>query len=203
MHNPENTYSSGCKNAPRSALQTRGPRNLFWRASQILRCGLRPAASRKKEALVRDRSSILNAHAHRMRNTPTDSEEALWRVLRASQLGMAFRRQVPVLGFIVDLLAPAARLIVEVDGGYHARAQRRCAKRREASACRVSRAQDSGGDRHARPGGCARPHSREPSLSQRANSATARDLRAKSSRNLRQSGSRGDLRKEHRRGRRP
>jgi crossover junction endodeoxyribonuclease RuvC len=60
-----------------------------------------------------------------MRVAPTDSEAALWRALRSSQLGIAFRRQVPVLGFIVDFLAPSARLIVEIDGGYHA--QRRSA----------------------------------------------------------------------------
>ena len=56
-----------------------------------------------------------------MRQAPTDSEARLWRALRASQLGVAFRRQVPLLGFIADFYAPSARLIVEVDGGYHAR----------------------------------------------------------------------------------
>lgn len=34
---------------------------------------------------------------------------------------MEFRRQVPVGGFIVDFLAPAARLVLEVDGAYHLR----------------------------------------------------------------------------------
>ncbi|HYQ43786.1 MAG TPA: DUF559 domain-containing protein [Polyangiaceae bacterium] len=43
-----------------------------------------------------------------------------WRALRSSQLGVAFRRQVPLLGFIADFYAPSARLIVEVDGAYHA-----------------------------------------------------------------------------------
>ena len=38
-----------------------------------------------------------------------------------SRTGLAFRRQVPLLGFIADFYAPSARLIVEVDGGYHAR----------------------------------------------------------------------------------
>ena len=54
-----------------------------------------------------------------MRLTPTDSEVRLWRALRSSQLGVAFRRQVPLLGFIADFYAPSVRLIVEVDGGYH------------------------------------------------------------------------------------
>ena len=63
----------------------------------------------------------LALHAHTMRQAPTDSEARLWRALRSSQLGLAFRRQVPLLGFIADFYAPNARLIVEVDGGYHAR----------------------------------------------------------------------------------
>ena len=60
-------------------------------------------------------------YAHAMRQAPTDSEARLWRALRSSQLGVAFRRQVPLLGFIADFYAPSARLIVEVDGGYHVR----------------------------------------------------------------------------------
>ena len=63
----------------------------------------------------------LALHAHTMRQAPTDSEARLWRALRSSQLGVAFRRQVPLLGFIADFYAPSARLIVEVDGGCHAR----------------------------------------------------------------------------------
>ncbi|HYP98773.1 MAG TPA: endonuclease domain-containing protein [Polyangiaceae bacterium] len=65
--------------------------------------------------------ALLDLHAHPMRQAPTDSEARLWRALRASQLGVAFRRQVPLLGFIADFYAPSLRLIVEVDGGYHAR----------------------------------------------------------------------------------
>ena len=55
-----------------------------------------------------------------MRAAPTASEGALWRLLRAQQLGVRFRRQAPVgLRYIADFLAPSARLIVEVDGGSH------------------------------------------------------------------------------------
>jgi very-short-patch-repair endonuclease len=63
----------------------------------------------------------LALHAHTMRQGPTESEARLWRALRSSQLGIAFRRQVPLLGFIADFYAPSVRLIVEVDGGDHAR----------------------------------------------------------------------------------
>jgi very-short-patch-repair endonuclease len=63
----------------------------------------------------------LASHAARMRHAPTPSEARLFEALRGRRLGVAFRRQVPVLGrFIVDLLAPAVRLVVEIDGPYHA-----------------------------------------------------------------------------------
>jgi very-short-patch-repair endonuclease len=57
-----------------------------------------------------------------MRQCPTPSEEALWRVLRCRGMGVEFRRQVVIAErFIVDFLAPAARFVVEVDGKYHDR----------------------------------------------------------------------------------
>ena len=37
----------------------------------------------------------------------------------AHDKGVTFRRQVPLRGVIVDFYASKARLIVEVDGGYH------------------------------------------------------------------------------------
>ena len=63
--------------------------------------------------------------------TGTASERALWALLRAGQCGVHFRRQVPLLGFcIVDFFAPAAKLVVEVDGPYHAAPARRRADAR-------------------------------------------------------------------------
>jgi very-short-patch-repair endonuclease len=58
-----------------------------------------------------------------MRCSPTESEQVLWQAIRRRRLGVLFRRQVPVpqARCIVDFLAPVSRLVVEVDGGYHAR----------------------------------------------------------------------------------
>ena len=56
-----------------------------------------------------------------MRFALTPSEAALWEALRRGRLGVKFRRQVAVGDYIADFCAPRARLIVEVDGGYHAR----------------------------------------------------------------------------------
>jgi len=70
-------------------------------------------------------AQVLAERAAQMRAAPTSSEARLWLRLRANQLGTPFRRQVVVGGFIVDFLAPAARLVVEVDGAaYHARRAR-------------------------------------------------------------------------------
>lgn len=51
----------------------------------------------------------------------TDAERVLWRHLRQRQrLGVKFRRQHPIAGYIVDFVCIDARLIVEIDGGHHA-----------------------------------------------------------------------------------
>ena len=57
--------------------------------------------------------------AQQKRRAPTFSEAALWQQLRSAKLGVTFRRQVPLRGFIVDFYASRVGLIVEVDGGYH------------------------------------------------------------------------------------
>jgi len=50
----------------------------------------------------------------------TATEQLVRNHLRRRRLGVLFRRQVPLLGrFIADFLAPAQRLVVEVDGVYH------------------------------------------------------------------------------------
>jgi very-short-patch-repair endonuclease len=65
-----------------------------------------------------------------MRLTQTSSEQKLWSALRGGRLGgVAFRRQVVIGERIVDFVAPAAKLIVEVDGGYHAERESADARR--------------------------------------------------------------------------
>ena len=67
-------------------------------------------------------SARLERFARQHRSCLTESEAQLWSALNAGQLGLCFRRQVPVgTHFIADFCAPSIKLIVEVDGGYHAR----------------------------------------------------------------------------------
>ena len=64
-------------------------------------------------------------YARRMRKEPTEAEALLWGMLRRKQLGVRFRRQYPIAGYIVDFDCRRARLAIEVDGGGHAGEQQR------------------------------------------------------------------------------
>jgi very-short-patch-repair endonuclease len=73
------------------------------------------------------------AWANRRELTP--SEARLWAALKARQLGVQFRREVPLAGRdIVDFCAPSLRLVVEVDGACHA-SRRQADARRDAELC--------------------------------------------------------------------
>jgi len=61
------------------------------------------------------------ARERNLRQNSTEVEKRLWHRLRAGQIeGMKFRRQEPILGFTVDFVCHAYRLVVELDGGQHA-----------------------------------------------------------------------------------
>ena len=63
--------------------------------------------------------------ARAMRADAMKAENLLWQALRNRQLaGPKFKRQVPLVGYIVDFVCFEARLILEVDGGQHAESNR-------------------------------------------------------------------------------
>jgi very-short-patch-repair endonuclease len=74
----------------------------------------------KKSQLSPARAQLLAARAATMRASLTYSEQRLWQAIRSRQLGVGFRRQFVIGNFIADFCAPTARLVVEIDGGYHA-----------------------------------------------------------------------------------
>ena len=66
---------------------------------------------------------VSNSHrknAQNMRRSLTEAELKLWNAVRAHRLmGLSFRRQMPIGGYIVDFACPEHKLIIEVDGASH------------------------------------------------------------------------------------
>ncbi|MFC6802197.1 endonuclease domain-containing protein [Deinococcus caeni] len=63
-------------------------------------------------------SRRLVPRARELRRAMTPAERRLWFDLLRSH-PVKFRRQVPVLGYILDFYAPSARLCIELDGRSH------------------------------------------------------------------------------------
>ncbi len=62
------------------------------------------------------------AIARKLRRDPTPAERCAWSLLRdRGILGLKFRRQHILHGFVVDFYCPLLRLIIELDGAPHDR----------------------------------------------------------------------------------
>ena len=58
--------------------------------------------------------------ANKLRKNMTRAEACLWKyVLRASYLGVPFRRERPIGRFIADFVCLPLKLVIEVDGATH------------------------------------------------------------------------------------
>lgn len=64
-----------------------------------------------------------------LRREMTPAEKILWEELRANKLGVRFRRQQVIQGFIVDFYCHRSALVVEVDGDIHNLQQEEDARR--------------------------------------------------------------------------
>jgi very-short-patch-repair endonuclease len=53
----------------------------------------------------------------------TGAERCLWTRLRLKHLGYTFYRQKPIGEYIVDFYCPKAKLVIEVDGSQHFKAE--------------------------------------------------------------------------------
>ncbi len=59
-----------------------------------------------------------------MRREPTDTEAAMWRLLRGRRFSaFKFRPQVPFKNYILDFVCFPKRLVIEIDGSQHANSQ--------------------------------------------------------------------------------
>jgi very-short-patch-repair endonuclease len=86
--------------------------------------------------LSASRKQLIAGRARAMRFAQTSSEFALWLALRNRQLGVSFKRQYPVGKYIADFAAPGVKVIVGVDGGYHA-SRAAADERRDRNLCRA------------------------------------------------------------------
>ncbi|MDO4196732.1 MAG: DUF559 domain-containing protein [Prevotellaceae bacterium] len=68
---------------------------------------------------------LLKEYAKENRNKQTEAERLLWERLSYNKLGAHFRRQHIVGCYIADFICLRRKLIVEVDGGYHAQEQQK------------------------------------------------------------------------------
>jgi very-short-patch-repair endonuclease len=75
----------------------------------------------RTRAVSPQRQALLAARAAAMRAEPSPAEQLLWAALVNRKLGVSFRRQVPLAGYICDFVCASRKLVVEVDGAHHAR----------------------------------------------------------------------------------
>jgi len=74
----------------------------------------------KKDNMFLGASPLVFQRAKELRKKMTETEKILWEVLKNKQLGgFKFRRQHPILKFILDFYCHEARLGIELDGKIH------------------------------------------------------------------------------------
>jgi len=62
---------------------------------------------------------VLYERRKELRNSPTQSEDILWQFLRGKKLGVKFRRQHSIGGYILDFYCIEKKLVIEIDGEIH------------------------------------------------------------------------------------
>ena len=73
-----------------------------------------------KTAMHQGANSDKFKFARTLRENPTPQELKLWNALRNNQLnGFKFRQQHPLNWFVADFYCHKAKLVIEIDGGYH------------------------------------------------------------------------------------
>jgi len=62
---------------------------------------------------------ILRDRRRELRKNSTKPEQILWFELRHSKLGVKFKRQHSIGGYITDFYCAAGKLVIELDGAIH------------------------------------------------------------------------------------
>lgn len=82
--------------------------------------------------LQRPTKARTRAQARRMRHAPVAAEKIFWSEVRNRNLaGYKFKRQYPIATYIADFVCLEAKLIIELDGPFHALKRKQDEKRDE------------------------------------------------------------------------
>ena len=78
------------------------------------------ASESKANNMFYGASAIHFELAKKLRDSQTEAESFLWNNLGSLNIpNIRFKRQHPILYFIADFYCHKAKLVIEVDGGYH------------------------------------------------------------------------------------
>ena len=70
--------------------------------------------------LLKNKSQLL-FRRRELRKKQTKQEEILWQYIRNRKLGVKFKRQYSVGGYVLDFYCPEIKLVIEIDGIQHLR----------------------------------------------------------------------------------
>jgi len=73
-----------------------------------------------KKEMFYGANNLIFQKAEELRSRSTPAEELLWNYLKASQLGVKFRRQHPASLYVLDFYCNELKLAIELDGSIHA-----------------------------------------------------------------------------------
>lgn len=68
--------------------------------------------------ILKNKSQLLYRRRE-LRKKQTKHEEILWKHIRNRKLGVKFRRQYSVGGYVLDFYCPEIKLVIELDGVQH------------------------------------------------------------------------------------
>jgi len=73
------------------------------------------------DSMWKGASPEIFSNAKDLRNKITEAEGLLWEQLKSNKFhNLKFRRQHPILNYVVDFYCHKLKLVIEIDGGYHA-----------------------------------------------------------------------------------
>ncbi|MFA6273767.1 MAG: endonuclease domain-containing protein [Candidatus Paceibacterota bacterium] len=70
--------------------------------------------------LLKNKSRLL-PRRRELRKNQTKQEEILWQYIRNRKLGVKFKRQYSVGGYVLDFYCPEFKLVIEIDGNQHSK----------------------------------------------------------------------------------